>query len=86
MAEERRRLGRGLAALLGDMAEPEATRAGLGRAAQVVIAQVLGYMISKFLGIRFISGMEAPGKRIYYILLFIGIAWVSLLLFAIIPA
>jgi hypothetical protein len=51
----------------------------------LVIAQVLGYMISKFLGIRFISGMK-PGKRIYYILLFIGIAWVSLLLFAIIPA
>ncbi len=51
----------------------------------LVIAQVLGYMISKFLGIRFISGMN-PAKRIYYILLFIGIAWVSLLLFAIIPA
>lgn len=51
----------------------------------LVIAQVLGYMISKFLGIRFISGMN-PAKRIYYILLFIGIAWASLLLFAIIPA
>ncbi|HJV20874.1 MAG TPA: DUF5690 family protein [Sediminibacterium sp.] len=51
----------------------------------LVIAQVLGYMISKFLGIRFISGMN-PVKRIYYILLFIGIAWISLLLFALIPA
>jgi MFS family permease len=51
----------------------------------LVIAQVLGYMCSKFYGIRFISGMK-PKRRAAYILLFIGVAWASLLLFAIIPA
>jgi len=50
----------------------------------LVIAQVLGYMCSKFYGIKFISGMK-PHLRAAYILLFISIAWVSLLLFAIIP-
>lgn len=50
----------------------------------LVIAQVLGYMCSKFYGIKFISGMKAE-HRSAYILLFIGIAWASLLLFAIIP-
>ncbi len=51
----------------------------------LVIAQVLGYMSSKFFGIRFISSMQ-PKNRIKYILLFIGIAWLALLLFAVIPA
>ncbi|MGG9961798.1 DUF5690 family protein [Ferruginibacter sp. SUN106] len=51
----------------------------------LVIAQVLGYMCSKFYGIRFISGMK-PERRANYILLCIGIAWASLLLFAIIPS
>jgi MFS family permease len=50
----------------------------------LVIAQVLGYMCSKFYGIKFISGMK-PEHRSAYILLFIGIAWASLLLFAVIP-
>jgi len=50
----------------------------------LVIAQVLGYMCSKFYGIKFISGMK-PGYRGAYIILLIGIAWLSLLLFAIIP-
>ncbi len=50
----------------------------------LVIAQVLGYMTSKFYGIRFIAAMK-PEKRIRSILLAIGIAWLSLLLFAIIP-
>ena len=51
----------------------------------LVIAQVLGYMCSKFYGIKFISGMQ-PERRASTILLCIGIAWASLLLFAIIPA
>jgi MFS family permease len=51
----------------------------------LVIAQVIGYMCSKFYGIKFISAMQ-PSKRAFYIILFIGIAWASLLLFAIIPA
>jgi len=50
----------------------------------LVIAQVIGYMISKFYGIKFISSMN-PKHRANYILVFIGIAWLSLLLFAIIP-
>jgi Family of unknown function (DUF5690) len=50
----------------------------------LVIAQVMGYMCSKFYGIKFISGIK-PKLRSAYILLFIGIAWLSLLLFAIIP-
>jgi MFS family permease len=50
----------------------------------LVIAQVLGYMCSKFYGIRFISAMQ-PKRRAFFILLFIGIAWLSLLLFALIP-
>lgn len=51
----------------------------------LVIAQVIGYMISKFIGIRFISAMQ-PAKRAYFIVLFIGLAWLSLLGFAVIPA
>ncbi len=51
----------------------------------LVIAQVLGYMCSKFYGIRFISGMQ-PHKRAGYLIFFIGIAWLSLFLFAVIPA
>lgn len=51
----------------------------------LVIAQVLGYMCSKFYGIRFISGLS-PHKRARYLLIFIGVAWLSLFLFAVIPA
>ena len=51
----------------------------------LVIAQVIGYMLSKFLGIRFIAAMK-PEKRATYIVICIGIAWSSLLLFAVIPA
>jgi MFS family permease len=50
----------------------------------LVIAQVLGYMCSKFYGIKFISAMQ-PKRRAAYIILCIGIAWVSLLLFAVVP-
>lgn len=51
----------------------------------LVISQVLGYMLSKFYGIRFISTMK-PERRAFYIIFVIGIAWLSLLMFAIIPA
>lgn len=57
---------------------------GISNKVCLVIAQVLGYMVSKFYGIRFISGM-LPQKRAYYIVLFIGIAWLSLLGFGLIP-
>jgi len=51
----------------------------------LVIAQVLGYMVSKFFGIKFIAGMQ-PRRRALYILLSILIAWLSLLVFAVVPA
>jgi hypothetical protein len=50
----------------------------------LVISQVLGYMLSKFYGIRFIAGMR-PEKRAGYIILLILTAWASLLLFAVVP-
>ncbi|MDP3392758.1 DUF5690 family protein [Sediminibacterium sp.] len=51
----------------------------------LVIAQVLGYMISKFIGIRIIASID-PKFRIQGILICILTAWVALFLFAIIPA
>lgn len=51
----------------------------------LVIAQVIGYTLSKFYGIRFISEVT-QGNRGKSILLFIGFAWLALLLFAITPA
>lgn len=51
----------------------------------LVIAQIIGYTLSKFYGIKFISELK-PGQRAKSILLLIGIAWLALLLFAIVPA
>lgn len=51
----------------------------------LVTAQVIGYMLSKFYGIRFISAMKGE-KRAGTIVLLISFAWLSLLLFAITPA
>lgn len=50
----------------------------------VVIAQVLGYATSKFIGIRVISGMQ-PTYRARAILGLIGAAWVALIVFAAAP-
>ncbi len=50
----------------------------------LITTQVLGYMLSKFIGIKWVSEM-APNKRISSILILIGIAWASLLLFAVVP-
>ncbi len=50
----------------------------------LIITQVLGYMLSKFLGIKVVSEM-LPHKRILGILLLMGIAWIALLLFAVTP-
>lgn len=50
----------------------------------LIIAQVLGYMLSKFVGIKVISELQ-PNKRIYYLLGLILAAEGSLLLFAITP-
>jgi hypothetical protein len=51
----------------------------------LVTAQVLGYMMSKFYGIKFISAMQ-PNRRAAMIVVLIFIAWISLLFFALIPA
>lgn len=50
----------------------------------LVITQVLGYMLSKFIGIKLVSEMPT-NKRILSILILIGISWASLFLFAIVP-
>ncbi|MDV7696606.1 DUF5690 family protein [Chryseobacterium soli] len=51
----------------------------------IIIAQVVGYFISKFIGIRFISELK-PEKRIFYLFFFIAIAELALLGFAVVPA
>jgi uncharacterized protein DUF5690 len=58
---------------------------GISYKVVLVIAQVLGYMLSKFYGIRFISSMQ-PSKRAGYIIKLVFISWGSLLLFALVPA
>ncbi len=51
----------------------------------LVTAQVIGYMLSKFYGIKFISGMKGE-KRAVTIVKLILLAWLALLLFAVTPA
>lgn len=50
----------------------------------LIIAQVFGYVISKFIGIKIISELK-PNQRIFYLLGLIGIAEVALVFFAIVP-
>ena len=50
-----------------------------------IVAQVIGYASSKFLGIKIVSELPAA-QRARAIGLFIGLAWFALLLFAILPA
>lgn len=50
----------------------------------LIISQVVGYMLSKFYGIEFIAELKRLGRwKTSFVL--IGIAWISLLFFAIIP-
>ncbi|WP_333596539.1 DUF5690 family protein [Chryseobacterium flavum] len=51
----------------------------------IIIAQAVGYFISKFIGIKFISELK-PQKRITYLFIFITIAELALLGFAAVPA
>ena len=51
----------------------------------LIISQGLGYMLSKFAGIRFISELKRMGRWKTSALL-IGIAWFSLLVFGFVPA
>lgn len=50
----------------------------------LVIAQVIGYMLSKFYGIRFISGLD-KSRRAISIVVIIFISWAALFLFALAP-
>lgn len=51
----------------------------------LIIAQVLGYALSKFIGIKLISELRS-NKRLVYLLLMIGLAQMSLILFGWVPA
>ncbi|HWJ69109.1 MAG TPA: DUF5690 family protein [Sphingobium sp.] len=51
----------------------------------LLIAQVLGYALSKLIGIRVIAEFGRSG-RAAAILMLIGLSWVALLLFAVVPA
>ena len=50
----------------------------------LIISQGLGYMASKFYGIKFISELKRMGRG-KLILLLIGISWFAWLLFALVP-
>ena len=58
---------------------------GLDFKTVIVISQVLGYMASKFYGIKFIAELKRIGRG-KIILLLVSISWIAWLLFAIIPA
>ncbi len=57
---------------------------GLDYKILLVITQVMGYMLSKFSGIKIVSEMT-PARRVWAILILIGISEVALLAFALIP-
>jgi hypothetical protein len=57
---------------------------GAGFKAWLVTSQVLGYTVSKFIGIRIIAEMK-PERRAGLILMLVGIAQVALVLFGIVP-
>ncbi len=57
---------------------------GLSYKVCLVIAQVIGYMCSKFYGIKFIATIQ-PERRPVTILVLIMLGWAALLLFALIP-
>jgi MFS family permease len=61
-----------------------ASVAGVGYKTVLVVAQVFGYMVSKFVGIRYVAEVE-PGRRVRSLLIQVGLAEVALLLFAVTP-
>jgi hypothetical protein len=63
----------------------EASVLGLDYKSFLVIAQIIGYMLSKFIGIKVVSEMDSK-RRVLAILLLIGIAWLALLGFGMTPA
>jgi len=57
---------------------------GISYKVVLVVSQVLGYMCSKFYGIRFIAMMQ-PSRRAGYIIRLMMISWGALLLFGLVP-
>ena len=58
---------------------------GLDLKVWLILAQTFGYMASKFYGVKVISELQ-PEKRAFLILSLIGISWMGLLGFAILPS
>src|SRR5674476_1502522 len=50
----------------------------------LITSQVLGYTLSKFLGIKYISELKSTSRGVY-ILVLVGIAEIALLLFWVVP-
>lgn len=61
------------------------TIAGYSYKTVLVISQMLGYLLAKFYGIKYISELQRTGRG-KIILVLTGIAWLSWLLFAIVPS
>ena len=59
--------------------------AGIGFKTVLITSQVIGYTLSKFIGIKYVSEVS-PSKRAISILFLIGMAELFLLLFALVPA
>ncbi len=57
---------------------------GLNYKTILVLSQMMGYLLAKFYGIKFISELKRLG-RYKIILLLVGVAWLAWLLFAIVP-
>src|ERR1700710_2751633 len=51
----------------------------------LVLAQLVGYAASKFIGIKVVSGIERT-HRVQAILGLIGVSWLALIVFALVPA
>ena len=58
---------------------------GLGYKTLLVLSQMIGYLMAKFYGIKFISELKRL-NRYKIVLLLVGIAWLAWLLFALVPA
>ncbi|GAB3264430.1 DUF5690 family protein [Larkinella harenae] len=58
--------------------------AGINYKIWLITAQVLGYAVSKRIGVKVVSEMK-PGQRAMYVLLFIGLSELALLGFAVVP-
>lgn len=58
---------------------------GLGYKTLLVLSQMMGYLMAKFYGIKFISELKRLGRD-KIVLVLVGIAWLAWLLFALVPA